>query len=237
MFLEDVVLHTQFSKKNYVSCWAWSAHWFTWYNSKLWLKLLIGFVESNIRVSPFPTFFCPSPFQPQKIFSELYIHLEDLVLLLFQEIREDSSFQTEFSPSCRSDTLPKSRSLVPLNSEWSTFEEDSSPRCSFSQLPTLDVCHRFITLDDAGCCWLLVAAACWKQRHQWNSHLPLSGEVNCPASITTTVGMSSMSVVKLFVLERSFWAHNLQWDSAQPFGQTMNHFVDRRRLCLIPSPA
>ena len=24
------------------------------------------------------------------------------------------------------------------------------------------------------------------------------------------------------------------WDPAQPFGQTMDHSVDRRRLCLIP---
>ena len=42
----------------------------------------------------FPDFFCSSPSRPQIIFSELYLHLEELVLLSFQGICEDSVFQT-----------------------------------------------------------------------------------------------------------------------------------------------
>ena len=45
------------------------------------------FNAEQYQIFPFPNLFCPSLLQPQIIFSELYIHLEELVQLLFQDIR------------------------------------------------------------------------------------------------------------------------------------------------------
>ena len=205
------------------------------------------------------------------------------------------------SLSCRDDTHPKSRSFFPLNSDRSTLEEDPSHRCSFPQLPTSEVCQRFITLDDAGRCWLPLAAACWKTakgicthfsllREQWWSQLScfngfcyvrrnngrnvinVGGEAVLPwrevnrcvlaGDLDQVFGLmgsaDTLPRQHLFAKRRKlFWRcsfhavsrmvcsrldHSdawtrcllsiLWWDSAQPFGQTVNHSVDRRKLCL-----
>ena len=104
----------------------------------------IGFMEGNIRISLFPTFyvhFCLS--LRQSIVSELRILLEQLIRLSAQ-----SSLHTfQISISCSS--------RVP-----STLEIDSLPRTSFLVLDHMSVpSHGFTTLAGT-CCGLPLAAAC-----------------------------------------------------------------------------
>ena len=80
---------------------------------------LIPYINRSIRVYPKSSY--PSPFQSQKVSSELYFHLEEISRLLFQG---NSSWD---------DILPNSRSLFPFNKDFSTSEQ--SLRCSFPQTP------------------------------------------------------------------------------------------------------
>ena len=76
--------------------------------------------------------------------------------------------QNSFSVMLSEITIPFSFFLFPLNSELSTFKKDSSPRSSSRNFQTSDVCQRFITLDDACCCWLPLA-----EKQRYRRDLPL----------------------------------------------------------------
>ena len=110
-------------------------------------------------------------------------------------------------------TISKSRSLFPLESDLSTIENDSIPRTGFPELPKSVSCQGISTLEDAGCCWLPLAAACRKSETPKRLALTSrswvnSGEVNCSTSkvsaisdAATVVARSLTSVLKLFFLE------------------------------------
>ena len=143
-----------------LSLCAWSAHWFAWCSSNLcdsscWLvsyRAISEFLLSQLFLSTSAsatdnllwTAHSPCRARSWRFF------LSDKILSL----------------SCwHNDTLPKSPSLFPLNSDLSTFEEDSSPRFSFPKLPTF---RRMPKIYHTWWCWLLLAAACCcllKNRH------------------------------------------------------------------------
>ena len=91
--------------------------------------------------------------------------------------------------------------------------------------------HSFVTLGnlllDSGLCPALVSQCLWKQKSDPSLDSP--GRMKHP-NPTREIALRSGFCP-------SFLSSLPQGDSAQPFGQTMNHSVDRRSLHPSPSPA
>ena len=136
-----------------------------------------------------------------------------------------------------------------------------SPLCrSFPQLPTLNICHGFMTLEDAGRCWLSLTAPYWWTKVLKGFELTCVscvdiGEFSCRSSwksVTSDVAVvmwtSLRSGLKLFLLEGKligvYWLvipitmldPNIRANFVQSYEQTMNRPVDLRSLLLMPSP-
>ena len=150
--------------------------------------------------------------QPQTLLSELCINLEELVLLPFQGIREDSSFETAFFPCLVEMTHIRNHdpfflSTVIVQHLRKTHHLVAVSRNFHHQTFAKDLSH-LTMLAVVGCRLLLLAEEQTPKGFALTSRSCVnSGEVNCPASMVslmsdaTTVGPSSMSVVKLFFLE------------------------------------
>ena len=161
MFLVDSVLRTQFSKIFYCFLFVLDQPTDSPDVAPTFVIQVVDWFHTEQYPSfSFPNFFCPRLLQPRIIFSELRIHLAELV-------REDSSFQTEFF-LCHVDIMTHFRNHHPFFLSTVIFQhlKKTHHLASVSRsFQHLDVCQRFTTLDDAGCCWLPLAAACWKNRH------------------------------------------------------------------------
>ena len=118
------------------------------------LMFPFSFTKGQHQCFFFPNLLCPFKPQPQIISFELITPCDKTVALSFQKIWE-------------SRTLSNSRSCLFFNIDPSTFENDSTPRTSFTMLLRSVSCHGSTTLEDAGCCWLLLAAACWERKTEW----------------------------------------------------------------------
>ena len=121
-----------------------------------------------------PNFSRPFQPQPQIIFSELYIHLEEFVLLAFRGIREGSSDRILSCSCSENDTLPNSRSLfllstVTLQHFDSTHYPAPVSRSSQNWTFAKDLPHLKM-LAAVGCRFLLLE----NQRHRRDSHLLLA---------------------------------------------------------------
>ena len=166
---------------------------------------------------------------------------------LFSRILSFSTWESRAPPNSR----PRRRS----NNDTSTPESESTPRTVSPNSVKSVSCQGFITVEDASCCRLpLAAACCWKPVTMNGLALTLrfweSGEAKCPTSIVSvsaisdvaSVGARSLkSVTKLFLLASwsacahcwlrwETWAPNLWEGSARPSGQTGDLLADWHRV-------